>query len=849
MAATLYDLIPREERAGNDVLLGRFLEYAEGRGLRLYPAQESAILELFEEKNVILNTPTGSGKSLVAAALHFQALARGRRSVYTCPIKALVNEKFMALCREFGPDNVGLSTGDASVNRDAPLLCCTAEILANIALREGERAAVTEVVMDEFHYYADRERGVAWQVPLLTLPQARFLLMSATLGDTTFFEGELTRLNGRPTAAVTSTDRPVPLEYAYSEMPLAKTVESLAADGKAPVYVVHFTQLEAAQSAQDFTSINVCSREDKTAIAQSLAGFKFSSPYGPEIARWLKHGIGLHHAGLLPKYRVLVEQLAQKGLLKIICGTDTLGVGINVPIRTVLLSRLCKFDGQKTLILSARDFHQIAGRAGRKGFDERGWVVAQAPEHAIENLKLAEKSARDGRKTVKRQAPDKNFVNWDKHTFARLIAAPPERLASRFQVSHAMLLNVLSRKGDGCAAMRRLIRDCHESPKAKKAHTRRAWQLFRSLVDRKIIEFMPRTAEGASLRVNIALQDDFAMDQELSLYLLETIPLINPEQPDYALVLLTLVESILEDPDIILRKQLDKLKTQKMAEMKMEGLDYEKRMEELEKLEHPKPNREFVYSTFNAFADRHPWLGQENIHPKSIAREMFESFRSFSDYVRDYQLQRAEGVLLRHLNSVFKVLAQTVPDAAKNEQAREMEIYLATMIRQVDSSLLDEWEKMRDPNYLRAETKEVRPPGAETAEQDITRDTKAFTAAIRNRVFSFLRGLVIGDFEQAIAHLNSPLDMDGQPWTAERLQQTLEGHHVEHERIRLDPDARNARHTFVAPSEDKRTWRVQQMLVDPQEHNDWVAEFEVDLAASRQSGEPSVSLRRMGSLV
>jgi superfamily II RNA helicase len=849
VAATLYDLIPREERAGNDVLLGRFLEYAEGRGLRLYPAQESAILELFEEKNVILNTPTGSGKSLVAAALHFQALARGRRSVYTCPIKALVNEKFMALCREFGPDNVGLSTGDASVNRDAPLLCCTAEILANIALREGERAAVTEVVMDEFHYYADRERGVAWQVPLLTLPQARFLLMSATLGDTTFFEGELTRLNGRPTAAVTSTDRPVPLEYAYSEMPLAKTVESLAADGKAPVYVVHFTQLEAAQSAQDFTSINVCSREDKTAIAQSLAGFKFSSPYGPEIARWLKHGIGLHHAGLLPKYRVLVEQLAQKGLLKIICGTDTLGVGINVPIRTVLLSRLCKFDGQKTLILSARDFHQIAGRAGRKGFDERGWVVAQAPEHAIENLKLAEKSARDGRKTVKRQAPDKNFVNWDKHTFARLIAAPPERLASRFQVSHAMLLNVLSRKGDGCAAMRRLIRDCHESPKAKKAHTRRAWQLFRSLVDRKIIEFMPRTAEGASLRVNIALQDDFAMDQELSLYLLETIPLINPEQPDYALVLLTLVESILEDPDIILRKQLDKLKTQKMAEMKMEGLDYEKRMEELEKLEHPKPNREFVYSTFNAFADRHPWLGQENIHPKSIAREMFESFRSFSDYVRDYQLQRAEGVLLRHLNSVFKVLAQTVPDAAKNEQAREMEIYLATMIRQVDSSLLDEWEKMRDPNYLRAETKEVRPPGAETAEQDITRDTKAFTAAIRNRVFSFLRGLVIGDFEQAIAHLNSPLDMDGQPWTAERLQQTLEGHHVEHERIRLDPDARNARHTFVAPSEDKRTWRVQQMLVDPQEHNDWVAEFEVDLAASRQSGEPSVSLRRMGSLV
>ena len=366
MAVTLYDLIPRDGNPGSDVLLGRFLEYAEARRLQLYPAQESAILELFDEKNVILNTPTGSGKSLVAAALHFQAIARGRRSIYTCPIKALVNEKFMALCREFGPDNVGLSTGDASVNRDAPILCCTAEILANIALREGAAAKVQDVVMDEFHYYSDRERGVAWQVPLLTLPQTRFLLMSATLGDTNFFETELTRLTGRPTLAVTSSDRPVPLAHEYSELPLAKTLESLVASGRAPVYVVHFTQLEAAQSAQDFTSLNVCTRDEKAAIANHLEGFKFTSPYGPEIKKWLRHGIGLHHAGLLPKYRVLVEQLAQQGLLRVICGTDTLGVGINVPIRTVLFTRLCKFDGQKTGILSARDFHQISGRGAKR---------------------------------------------------------------------------------------------------------------------------------------------------------------------------------------------------------------------------------------------------------------------------------------------------------------------------------------------------------------------------------------------------------------------------------------------------------------------------------------------------
>ena len=905
MPATLYDLIPRDEKPGNDVLLGRFLDYVEGRRLQLYPAQESAILELFEEKNVVLNTPTGSGKSLVATALHFQAIARGRRSIYTCPIKALVNEKFMALCREFGPDNVGLSTGDASVNRDAPILCCTAEILANIALREGAQANVQEVVMDEFHYYADRERGVAWQVPLLTLPQTRFLLMSATLGDTTFFEEELTRLNGRPTVGVSSTDRPVPLEHAYSELPLAKTLESLAADGKAPVYVVHFTQLEAAQSAQDFTSINVCTREEKAALANAVEGFKFSSPYGPDIKKWLRHGIGLHHAGLLPKYRVLIEQLAQKGLLKIICGTDTLGVGINVPIRTVLFTRLCKYDGQKTGILSARDFHQIAGRAGRKGFDDRGWVVVQAPEHVIENLKLAEKSARDGKKTVKRHPPEKNFVNWDKNTFLRLIAAPPERLTSRFQVTHGMLLNVLSRNGDGCRAMQQLIARCHETPRQKQAHIKRAWQLFRSLLDRKIVEFInfgraelplgqdaqQRVPTARKLRVNIELQEDFSMDQALSLYLLDTIPLVDPQQRDYALILLTLVESILEDPDIIVRKQLDRVKDQKMAEMKMEGIEYDQRMEELEKLEYPKPNQEFIYSTFNAFADRHPWVGQENIRPKSIAREMFESFRSFSDYIRDYELQRAEGVLLRHLNRVYKVLAQNVPDAAKNDQIREMELYLGSMIRQVDSSLLDEWEKMRDPNFQRAETKEVRPPGAEEAAQDITRDTKAFTAAIRNLIFVFLRGLVIADYEVALASLSEgrvprdpkidstvqsqglaelappkdvggadlpvsqdarqrvPTDAEGQPWTAERLRAAMEAYELEHERICLDPNARNTRHTYVVPSEDKKSWRVQQMLVDPEEANDWVAEFEVDLAQSRTLGEPFLQLRRIGSLV
>jgi hypothetical protein len=850
-SARLGDYLPGDDDVSSDALLGRFLDYVADRGLDLYPAQEEAVLELLDEKNVILGTPTGSGKSLVASALLFAALARGQRAVYTCPIKALVNEKWMALCRDFGPEQVGLSTGDASVNRDAPILCCTAEVLGNIALREGADADIDAVVMDEFHWYADPDRGVAWQTPLLTLPHTRFLLMSATLGDTTFFEEALTRLNGRPSVTIASGDRPVPLEFAYHEIPLAHTIEKLVDERKVPAYVVHFTQADAAASAQDFTSLKICTREEKAAIAEEIAAFRFTSPYGSEIRRWLRHGIGLHHAGLLPKYRVLVEQLAQRGLLKIICGTDTLGVGINVPIRTVVFTRLCKFDGRKTAHLTAREFHQIAGRAGRKGFDDRGFVVVQAPEHVIENIRLSEKAAREGRKIVKRKPPEHNFVNWDLGTFKRLMGSRPEQLTSRFQVSHAMVLNVLGRHGDGCAAMRQLIRDCHEPETARAAHRRRAWQLFRSLLARHIVEFIPLSENGATLRVNVDLQDDFSMDQALSLYLLETVPLLDPESPGYALDLLTLVESILENPEVVLRRQLDKIKGRAIAQMKADGLDYEQRMEEMEKLEYPKPLRDFVYQTFNAFADRHPWVGEENIRPKSIAREMFENFRSFAEYVLDYELQRAEGLLLRHLSSVYKVLRQTVPDAVKSDEVVEMELYLRTLLRNVDSSLADEWERMRDPSYMARDAApsavDLRPSRPEEP-ADVTRDAKAFTAAIRTRIFTFLRAWAIDDQEAAVAALDREEDGAGEPWSGDRLRTARELYHAGHGRLRFDPEARNVRHTYVTPDAAETTWRVQQMLVDPEMVNDWVAEFEVDLAASREAAQPVIRLVRLDSL-
>jgi uncharacterized protein DUF3516/RAD3-like DEAD/DEAH box helicase len=849
MGGPLYDLLP-PAGATSDELLGRFLDYVDHRRLTLYPAQEEAVLALFEERNVILNTPTGSGKSLVAAALHFAALARRRRSVYTCPIKALVNEKWLALCRDLGPENVGLSTGDATVNRDAPVLCCTAEVLANIALREGAAAAIDDVVMDEFHWYADRDRGVAWQVPLLTMHETRFLLMSATLGDVTFFEESLTRLNGRPTSTVKSVERPVPLEYTWSETALAPRVESLVAEGKAPVYVVHFTQKDAAESAQDFTSLDLCTREEKNAVAAAIEDVRFTSPYGPAIRRWLRQGIGLHHAGLLPRYRVLVEALAQRGLLKVICGTDTLGVGINVPIRTVLFSRLFKFDGHKTAVLSARDFHQIAGRAGRKGFDDRGYVVAQAPEHVIENLRLGAKS-KDGKKFVKRKPPERNFANWDQATFQRLIGAPPERLTSRFEVSHGMLLNVLSRPSDGCRAMQALIRDSHETDRAKAAHFRRGWQLFRALLTRGIVEIVPRTGEGSRVRVNVDLQEDFSMNQALSLYLLETIPLLDAGAETYALDLLTLVESILEDPDPILRRQLDRIKDRAVAEMKAEGLDYDQRMEKLEALEHPKPLREFVYSTFNAFALRHPWVGEENIRPKSIAREMFEGFRSFPDYVQEYDLERVEGLLLRHLSSVYKVLVQTVPDGVKDDGVREMEFYLRDMLRRVDSSLLEEWQRMIDPALVAASSEGAPGTGAPPAPEsptDVTRDAKTFTASIRARVFAFLRAWSQGADAAALESIDAPDDAEGAAWSPERLAAAREAFRLEHAGVRLDPEARNLRHTHVRPSDDGARRIVQQTIVDPDGFNDWLVEVESDLAASRAASDPVLRLRRVGSL-
>jgi superfamily II RNA helicase len=822
--------------AGADEILAQFVSFVAASGIELYPAQEEALLELLAGKHVVLNTPTGSGKSLVAAALHFKGLAEGKRSFYTSPVKALVSEKFFDLCRLFGPERVGMLTGDATINREAPIICCTAEILANMALRDAATRA-DYVIMDEFHYYADRERGMAWQLPLLCLETTTFLLMSATLGDLRVITEGLAAFTHREVAVVRGRERPVPLEFEYRETPLHETIADLVTAGRAPIYLVNFTQRGAADEAQNLMSVDLSTKAEKEALRAALTGAAFDSPYGKEFQRFLRHGIGIHHAGLLPKYRLLVERLAQQGLLKVVSGTDTLGVGVNIPIRTVLFTQLCKYDGEKTDILGVRDLHQIAGRAGRKGFDDRGFVVAQAPAHTIENKRLAAKQAA-GKKVVPHKPPTRGYVHWDRGTFERLIGGTPEPLASRFEITHGVLLNCLQARtpGGGYKRLVSIVGRSHGGPRDKRAERRRAAAAFRTLRHAQLIEVVPtERVRGRIVEVSADLQRDFSLNQTLSLYLLEALAVLDRESPTYALDVLSLVEAIVEDPDAVLRKQLDQVKTQRMAEMKAAGVEYEQRIAELETLEWPKPNRDFIYATFNDFSARHPWVGETNVHPKSIAREMYERFTSFDDYVRDLGLERSEGVLLRHLSQVFRVLEQTVPVAARTEPLLEVLAYFRSLLRDVDSSLLEEWEGLSDPARRVAQAV-ARPPVDPVAER------RALMAAIRVELHKLVRALARRDYPAA-ARLVAP--GVGETWTSERFVAAMAPFWAEHKALLTTPEARRTDRTRIDETGPRR-FRAQQALVDAEGDEDWSLDCIVDLTAERTDGAPILDLQRIG---
>lgn len=844
MTPALLDAAPRPYDA--DAMYDAFVDWATGRGFTLYPAQDEAVIEIVSGSNVILSTPTGTGKSLVAVAAHAASVARtaadreaGRpvgRTYYTAPIKALVSEKFFQLVDVFGAANVGMVTGDSSVNAEAPIICCTAEILANLALRQGPDAPVDQVVMDEFHYYGDPDRGWAWQVPLITLPHAQFVLMSATLGDVTAIADDLTRRTGRDTARVTGVDRPVPLHFSYAKTPVQETVEELLQTREAPVYIVHFSQAGAMERAQALSSIRVVGREGRDEIAEAIGGFRFTTGFGKTLSRLVRAGIGVHHAGMLPRYRRLVETLAQRGLLRVICGTDTLGVGINVPIRTVLVTALSKYDGQRMRQLSAREFHQVAGRAGRAGYDTAGNVVVLAPDHEIENETAIRKAGDDPKKlkkVVRKRAPA-GFVTWGEGSFERLVAAEPEPLVPQLKLTAAMLINVVGRGGDVAGAIRSLVFDNHE-PRARRYElARRALSILRTLRDADVVEILPAdraTADrplGVDLRLTVDLQPNFALNQPLSPFALAAIELLDPETSEqgtghYSLDVVSIIESTLDDPRPILSQQQYKARGEAVAAMKRDGIEYDERMALLEDVTWPKPLDELLAHAFETFASSQPWVRDFELSPKSVVRDMFERSMSFGEYVSFYQLQRSEGLVLRYLSDAFRAIRQTVPDEAKDEELLDLIEWLGELVRQVDSSLVDEWSELVDPtSHLPEDEAPVVPP----APPSVVTNRRAFTVLVRNELFRRVQ-LAALERDEELAELDPDVD-----WPA-----ALDAYYADHDAILAGGPARSPRLVAIDETDAASgVWRVEQTIDDPAGDHDWRIRGEVDLVASADEG-------------
>jgi superfamily II RNA helicase len=815
-----------------DQLYAAFVDWASAEGFTLYPAQDEAVMELVSGANVILSTPTGTGKSLVAIAAHLTALAAGRRSFYTAPIKALVSEKFFALVDIFGAERVGMVTGDSSVNADAPIICCTEEILANLSLRSGEDTPVDLVVMDEFHFYADPERGWAWQVPLLRMPKAQFLLLSATLGEIDWLAEDLTRRTGRPTAAVTGVDRPVPLHFYYATTPIHETVEELLSSGQAPIYIVHFSQAAALERAQALTSVKIIDREQRDAIAELIGDFRFTTKFGQTLSRLIRSGIGVHHAGMLPKYRRLVEQLAQRGLLRVICGTDTLGVGINVPIRTVVLTALTKFDGTRMRQLNAREFHQIAGRAGRAGFDTAGTVVVQAPEHEVENARLVAKAAGDEKKLkrmVRKKAPE-GFVSWGEPSFTRLVAAEPERLVSSMRMSHAMLLNVIGRGGDVFLEVRALVEDNHEPRARQRELARQALGMYRTLRTAGIVE-----QAGGDIRLTVDLQPNFALNQPLSPFALAVIDLLDPQAPGYALDVISIIEATLDDPRPVLSAQEHRARGEAVAAMKAEGIEYEARMELLEEVTHPKPLEELLDAAFETYRSSQPWAADFELRPKAVVRDMYERAMTFNEYVGFYELARSEGLLLRYLSDAFRAVRQTIPESAKSEEIQDLVEWLGELVRQVDSSLIEEWEELSHPNEA-PDDEPVVPP----APPSVVTNERAFRVLVRNELFLRVQLAALDDAE-ALGELDAESGFD-----AERWGEALDEYYARHDYLGTDADARSS--AMLIMETGPQVWNVRQIFADPAGDHDWGITAVVDLAASAEQGVAVLAVTAVGEI-
>ena len=828
-----------------DQAFERFLEWTGSRGIELWEHQEEALMDLAAGNHVILGTPTGSGKSLVALGMLFMGMAQGKRSYYTAPIKALVSEKFFDLVQVLGRENVGMITGDTHINTSAPVICCTAEILANDALREGEDTDVGCVAMDEFHFFADPDRGWAWQVPLLTLPHTQFMLMSATLGDVSAIAASLCEHTDSDVDLVVDAPRPVPLSYDYVKTPLEGTVELAMRNNEAPLYIVHFSQDAALSTAQSLANFGIATKEQREQIKEMARGTHFTTAFGKILKRLLSCGVGVHHAGMLPRYRLLVEKLAQQGLLPVICGTDTLGVGINVPIHTVVLTALTKFDGYKMRRLRAREFHQIAGRAGRSGFDTEGMVIAEAPEYEIENAKLLLKAGDDPKKLrkIKKKKPPEGFVTWNEQTFQRLIETQPETLKPRLRITHSMVLSMVEQGGDARARVSELIAKSLQTDEEKTKLNVRADEIFATLIDsgvvvRTEVPPAPDTPADALPEVDYALTvdlpEDFALDQPLSPFLLAALELLDPESDTYTFDLISMVEATLEDPKQVLRAQERAARSRAMAEMKADGIDFEERKERLQDVTYPKPLEDLLDTAFATYCAEVPWANDYELSPKSVLRDMLEGANDFKGYIQKLNIARSEGILLRYLAEAFRSLDRTVPVAKRNEQLEDIISWLGFMVRSVDSSLVDEWEAAGDPAAL-----DMAPPSA--ADQ-VVADRRGVTLLVRNALIRRVTLAARERYDQ-LGELDTDFGM-----TATRWERVLDAYHEQHEEILTDADARSSAMLSidVADEQAAHVWHVHQIFADEDGDHDFGIMADLDLDATQEEGEAVFKNYRVG---
>lgn len=824
-----YPNIPAEDA------LELFLGWVESRGMQLWNHQEEALLDIAAGDHVILGTPTGSGKSMVAVGMLFIANCTNRRAYYTAPIKALVSEKFFNLVDLLGKDNVGMITGDVVINSEAPVICCTAEILAQDALRFGEHADIGCVAMDEFHFYSDRDRGWAWQVPLLALPHTQFLLMSATLGDVTDIANALEEHTGRAVDRVLDAPRPVPLSYEFVETPLEGTVELALRDGDAPLYIVHFSQEAALKSAQALSSYGVSSKEQREALKDAVKGVRFTTTFGKTLKRLILTGVGVHHAGMLPRYRLLVEKLAQQGLLPVICGTDTLGVGINVPIHTVLLTQLTKYDGRHMRRLNAREFHQIAGRAGRAGFDTEGRVIAEATEYDIERAKALAKAGGDPKRArkIKVKTPPSDFVGWNKQTFEWLIAAEPEKLRPRLRITHSMVLAEIEQGGDAWARTHKLIEDSAQTPEEKAALSQRTDEVFATLIDAGVVERHEEEDGTTSYLLTVDLPEDFALDQPLSPFLLAAIELLDPESEAYALDLISMVEATLEDPPQILRAQEREARGAAIAAMKAEGIEYEERMERAQEVTYPKPLEDLLDAAFAEYCEKVPWASDYCLRPKSVLRDMVETASDFKTYIGRYKIARSEGTLLRYLSDAYRVLDRTIPAEKRDERLGDIVTWLRLVVRTTDSSLVDEWEG--------AGVEDGAAIAAPTADE-VVHDRRGLTLLVRNALFARVRLAALGKVEE-LGDLDADWGYRSVVW-----QQALDAFHAVHEQILLDADARSSAYLDIDEKDEKtdHVWHVHQVFRDSDDDHDFGIWGDVDLDATQDEGAVVFKTYRVG---